>query len=329
MGLITVNAELVNQATGTSEDPILENFRDVFIGLGCLEGEYQLEVDPSVRPVKHTPRRVPVALRDVVKKKIQEMENKGIIQKVSQPSEWISSMVVVKTPKKIRICLDPTDLNKALKRSHYLLPTIEEILPRLHKAKIFSILDAKDGFLQIKMDSKSSDLTTFWTPWGRYKWLRMPFGISSAPEEYQRRLHEILEGLAGVDVVADDIVVFGCGDTDEEARKDHDKNLISLLQRARSRNLKLNKQKVQLRLMEVPYIGHLLTSQGLKADPRKIEAVLKMPTPTSVIEAQRVLGFVNYLAKFLPRLSEICKPINTRLNCCSKGEQTVVLGTHI
>ena len=109
-----------------------------------------------------------------------------VLTKITEPNDWISSHVVVRKGRKLRLCIDPKDLNKALKRSHYPIPTIEEILPELSKAKVFSVADAKNGFWQVKLDQKSSFLTTFWTPFGRYRWLRMPFGISPASEEYQR-----------------------------------------------------------------------------------------------------------------------------------------------
>ena len=152
-------------------------------------------------------------------------------------------------------------------------------------------------------------MTTFWTPFGRYRWLRMPFGISSAPEEFQRRLHEITAGLAGVEVIADDILIYGAGDTDEQASADHDQNLINLLHRAKENNLKFNLKKLKLRQKSVAYMGHLLTSQGLKPDPSKVEAVRKMPTLVNVNDVQRFIGFVNYLSRFLPRLSDLCEPL--------------------
>ena len=92
------------------------------------------------------------------------------------------------------------------------------------------MLDVKDGFHQVKLDDASSYLTTFWTPFGRYQYLRMSFGISSAPEEFQRRMHIVLQGLHGVEVIADDILVYSCGDTDKECQRDHDANLEHLLQ---------------------------------------------------------------------------------------------------
>ena len=140
-------------------------------------------------------------------------------------------MVVVCKSGKLRLCTDPKDLNKAIKRFHYSLPTTEDVLPKLTEAKIFSVRYGKKGFWQIKIDDTSSFLTTFWTLFSRYRWLRMPFGISSAPEEFQRRQNELLDDLAGVEVIVDEVLVYGCSDSDEEALRGHDKNLKALLQR--------------------------------------------------------------------------------------------------
>ena len=210
-------------------------------------------------------------------------------------------------PGKIKLCIDPKDLNKAIKRPHYPLPTIENILPKLTNAKVFSVLDAQKGFWQIELDESSSFLTTFWTPFGRFRWLRMPFGISSAPEEFQRRQHEVLENLNGVNVIAEDILVYGRGETYEEALADHDKNLKALLQRARDVNLKFSKDKLQLRLSSVPYMGHLITAEGLKLDQQKTQAIQFMQKPKDQAALQRYLRFVNYLSKFLPKLSTLCE----------------------
>ena len=101
------------------------------------------------------------------------------------------------------------------------MPTIEDVLPKLTRAKIFSVLDAKKNFCKIELNDTLSFLTTFWIPFGCYRWLRIPFGISSAPGEFQRRQNKLLGDLEAVDVIADDILVYGCGDSDEEALRDH------------------------------------------------------------------------------------------------------------
>ena len=136
-----------------------------------------------------------------------------------------------------------------------------------------------------------------------------PLESMHAPEEFECKLQEHLSDLNEVDVLRDDILVSGSGDTIEEANADHDANLIRLLQRARKVNLKFNIKRLNLRKSEVHYMGHVLTSEGLKPNPAKIQAVSKMPKPTCKQETLSLLGFANYLTKFLPRLSEIAHPI--------------------
>jgi len=304
LGLITVHA--VCNITSTQ---LIEQYSDVFKGLGCLGDPYHIDIDKSIPPTQHVPRRVPVAMKEHLEQKLTELTKQGIVTKVEEPTPWISNMVAIRKPGKLRICIDPKDLNKVIKRPKYQMPTLEEVLPTLSKARIFTVLDAKDGFHQVKLDDASSQLTTFWTPFGRYRYLQMPFGIESAPEEFQRRMHTALQGLHGVEVIADDILVFGCGDTEEECQHDHGTNLKQLLQRAREQNLKLNKKKLKLCLPEVSYMGHCLTRDGLRPDPAKVKAISDMPRPDSKKAVERFLGCLQYLSRFLPQLAEVAAPI--------------------
>jgi len=138
---------------------------------------------------------------------------------------------------------------------------------------------------------------------------QLPFGVSPAPEEFQRRLNHTLEDLKGVLPIHEDILIYGAGTTKEEALQDHDRNLLQVMQRCKEKNINLNKEKGKLRSIEVPFMGHVITSEDLKADPEKIRAVQEMPTPTDVTGVRRFIGFTNYLSKFLPRLSDVCAPL--------------------
>ena len=120
-------------------------------------------------------------------------------------------------------------------------------------------------------------MTTFWTPWGRKRWLKLPFGVSVAPEVYQRKQHELLMGLSGVEPIADDILVVGCGDSDEEAECDHDAKLLALMVRCRQVKLRQSIKKLQFKVPEVHFHGHILSSTRLRVDPEKVKAVLEMP----------------------------------------------------
>ena len=133
-----------------------------------------------------------------MKKHTEELERMEVLKSVTEPTDWINSHVVMRKGKKLRLCTDPKDLNKAFKRSHYSIPMIKEILPCLSKVKMFSVADAKYGFWQVKLDQKNSFLTTFSTPFRRYHWLRLSFGSSPASKEYQRRQHEVIEGLPDI-----------------------------------------------------------------------------------------------------------------------------------
>ena len=134
--------------------------------------------------------------------------------------------------------------------------------------------------------------------------------MSFALEEFQRRLQAALHGLEGVSVVADDILVFGCKDSDEVDRRDHDVKLVKLLvDRAREKQLKFNSNKLRLHMTELQYIGHRLTTQGVKPDPAKVSAIREMAEPTSLQEVRRFLGMANYLFRFLPSLSQISEPL--------------------
>ena len=172
------------------------------------------------------------------------------------------------------------------------------------------------------MDEESSFLTTFNTPFGRFRWLRLPFGIKVSSEIFQKHLNQVLEGLVGVVCIADDIVVYGCGETMEEAQCDHDNNLANLLKRCKEKNVKLSYEKSMFNRTEIPFMGHLITSEGLKPDPVKIDAVAKMAKPTDVKSIQRFIGFVTYLSRFLPDLSDRLEPLRQLVKTNQAWNQT-------
>lgn len=167
--------------------------------VGKLSVKLHLNVDESVKPVKLPVRKVSLAVRNKLKAELNRLRELGIIEPVDTPTDWISSIVVAtKANGKIRLSIDPRPLNKVLKRNHYPTPVLEDLLPDLRDSKVLTMVDVKDGFWHIEIDNESSELTTFGTPWGRFKWLRMPFGISPAPGEFQRRLEEAPERLDGI-----------------------------------------------------------------------------------------------------------------------------------
>ena len=286
-------------------DSILEQpeYSTLFEGLGCLPGTYSIKLDLSVPPTIHPPRKVPAALMDKVRAELSRMEDIGVIARQTEPTEWVNSMVVVNKGDKIRICIDPKDLNRAIMREHFPLKTIDDVLANMPNAKYFSKLDAVSGFWQIQLDDRSSKLCTFNTPFGRYRFTRMPFGIKSAPEVFQNIMSQMVEDIEGAESIIDDILVWGA--TVEE----HDMRVKRVLEKAKQYNLKLSRSKCEIRRSELKYVGHLLTQDGVKPDPEKVRAVQSMNKPENKQELLTFLGFVQYLGKFMPRMSDVSAPL--------------------
>lgn len=256
----------------TAESVMQEGYADVFDNktLGCLPVQYTINLKEDAKPVIHAPRKIPVAIRNKVKDELDRMQRLGVIDPVEEQTEWVSSMVTITKPSKTRICLDPRDLNSAIKREHYSMPTIEEVVSRLPQAAVFSTLDATCGYWQIPVDEKSSKLLTFDTPYGHFRFRRLPFGISSASEVFQRTMNQLFGDIEGCEIIVDDILVWG---RDE---MEHDERLLKVLERARNVGLRLKKEKCKFK---VPKLIHspIYIANGLKPDPEKIEAVQQMP----------------------------------------------------
>ena len=164
----------------------ISKYPELKLTTGTLPGSetYSLKIDRTVPPVVHGPRRQPRPLVSKVIAKLHEMEKSGHIRKVTQSTDWVISMVTMDKNDKLRICYDPKDLNKPIRREHYPILTVEEMVSSMSGTKGFSKIDAKSGFFQIKFDYESKLLTTFNAPICHFHWLRLPFGIKSAPEMF-------------------------------------------------------------------------------------------------------------------------------------------------
>ena len=182
-----------------------------------------------------------------------------------QPSEWCSDMVVVpKSNGNVRICVDLTKLNNNVQKERHILPSVEQTLAQIGGAKVFTKFDANSGFWQVELSHDSSLLTTFITPFGRFCFKRLPFGITSAPEYFQRRMSDILSGLRGVVCLMDDVLVYG------STQEEHDKNLLAALNRIQEAGLTLNKEKYVFSKKSIKFLGQLVDEQGIKPDPDKM-----------------------------------------------------------
>ena len=289
---------------------VLEAFPDVHTGLGLFGKPDSFDLDPNITPVHDAIHRQPVARHAKIKEQLDKMESEGKICRQYEPTAWCSNMTIRETKDKFRICLDPSNtINKAIRVPKHPIPRFEEILPQLNGAKCFSVADAMSGFTNILLDHESSLATTFHTPFGSYRWLRLPYGVSSGPEEHQARQQEVLAGFKGICNIADDVLIYGCGQTKEEAEKDHDSNLYNFLLRMQQVKLKLNPIKWRFKTQKVIFMGFQLSLEGVSPAPSMVEAIVNMPRPADPHAVQLYLGMLNFLARFCPKLSDVVKPL--------------------
>ena len=292
-----------------TKEKVLEDYRDCFDKIGKFPGEqYHIKLIENAKPVVHPPRTVPVHILPLYKAELEKMLKEKIISPVSEPTDWVNSIVcnVKDLPngeKKVRLCLDPRDLNKNIRREHYYTRTIDEILPKLHGKKYFSVVDTKKGYWHVELDEESSMLCTFNTPFGRYKFNRLPFGVRVSQDVFQKKLDHAYEGIPNVTGIADDIIVSGA--TAEE----HDKALIAMLEASRKNNIGLNSEKLQFKSPSVNFFGHTITDQGLEPASEKLEAIRNLKTPTNSKELLTALGMITYLNRFSAKLADLTAPL--------------------
>uniref|UniRef100_A0A1A7X3E1 Gypsy retrotransposon integrase-like protein 1 n=1 Tax=Iconisemion striatum TaxID=60296 RepID=A0A1A7X3E1_9TELE len=311
----SVKLNLVCRTDSVDLNVLNEQYPKLCQGLGLMQQPYSIKLKPNAVPFSlATPRRVPIPLLDKVKQELGRMESMGVVSRVEEPTEWCAGMVPVPTKNgSVRICVDLTHLNEAVCREKYILPSVERTLGSLAGAKIFSKLDANRGFWQVPLSPESAPYTTFITPLGRYYFNRLPFGIASAPEHFQRRMSVILNGLPGVVCHMDDILIWGQDQQD-------DTRLHIVLSKLQAAGVTLNLDKCDLSKQEVKFLGHVLSASGVQPDPDKIKAVIAMKEPSNVSEVRSFLRMVNQLGKFIPGLAEKDKPLR---NLLSKKNQWV------
>ena len=210
-----------------------------------------------------------MSVRENFKEELKRLESIKVIAPVDQPTEWVSQIVVaVKKSGELRVCIDPKPLNAALKREHYQIPVVDDLLPDQTDAGVFTKVDLASAFCHLELDEESSLLTTFATPYRRYRWLRLPFDLSVSSEIFQKHLHQELHGLPGVKCIADEVLIHGTNEAD------HNSNLERFMSRCQKKGIKLNSQNIELKAKEVSFHGHLLTTEGLKPDPEKVRAIV-------------------------------------------------------
>ena len=270
-----------------------------FHKVGNFPGEYHIVLEEDSHPVIHAPCKCPIHLKDELKQELDDIEQRSVIKKMTEPTDWVSSIVISRRKNgKLQICLDPKDLNKVIKRCHHKTPTLEEITHKFSGSRYYSKLDAKNGYWSVVLDEESSRLTTFNSPFGRYCFRRMPYGLVMSQDVFQHRMDQILKKCPGTVIIPDDIVV--CGKTEVE----HDWNLHNLTEVAKRHRLVFNSDKCELKVPQIKFFGMMYDKDGVHPDPVKVKDIKQRCSPESKTELQEFLGMVTYMSPFIPKLAE-------------------------
>ena len=248
-----------------TQEKVESTYADIFQGLGKFPGEpYKLRLKPDAVPAKHRPRKVPVHLQDAFHEEVEQLVKIDVLEKVTEPTEWVNSFVIVEKvidssnahspnhviKKSIRLCIDPKDLNEALERKPYYSRTIDELISMFAGAKVFTIVDMDRGYWQVVLHPEYRKLTCMAFDIGRYQFKRLPMGSKVASDIFQRMLDSVYIGLPGVTGIADDMVILGRNE------EEHDRNLILFLETTRKNGLVLDKRKLQFKKEEVSFFSH-------------------------------------------------------------------------
>ena len=220
--------------------------------------------------------------------------------------DWVHNLVLVRKPNgKLRVYLDSRTINKALHFNIHNAKTFSEFTSHIGKVMYVSKIDANSGFWTLPMDPDSQLLTTFNTPWGRFCFLKMSFGLNQSQYFFQFWMDAYFGNLnEGTQVIADDVKIHG----PDEATQD--KHLIQVLNQCGKVSLKLNAEKCIFKAESILFFGHVISRDGIKPDPKKMDAIRTMMTPMSKLELQSFLGLCNYLAVYIPSLSAVLQPLH-------------------
>ena len=337
LGLVTLNfldrdVHLVTTANpeGDVDHPLLSKYPDICEGVGCHK-DLHIAL-PLKEGAKHTvapPARIPVNLLPKVKAELDRLESEGVFEAVSVDDNIQSVSRLVPVPKKIedpvsgaesvgvRITFDWRDLNKNLEKVHHQVMTVEELKATLANSKVFSQVDVKDAFYQLPLDEESKRLTTFSTPWGLKRSTRLIQGALPSSAICHEVLRRDLEGISGAINIADNILVFGRGDTLKEAREDHDRALKDVFDMFRRTGLTINKKKCSFNATVTKFFGYVFSAEGVSPDPDKVRALVEAEPPTSKEEVRSFLGMAGFNAQFMPTYATLSEPLR---NLTKKNE---------
>ena len=297
---------------------ILSQYSGCFEGIGRFPGDpYKFHLKPDHKPARHAPRKVPVHLEKVFKEEIDSLVSQGILEEVKEHTDWVNSYVIVEKDtgnahapnhtikKKLRICLDPRDLNEALEREPYHTRSVDEITAKLQGMTVFTIVDFRKGYWMVVLHPDSRKLTCMALPFGRFQWTRLPMGTVVAQDIFQSKLDAIFIGMNGITGIADDMIIAG------KDEMEHDRNFQAFMEKCMESNLTLNAEKIQFKQKQVSFYGHVWSENEISPDPKKIQALKHMEFPPDKETMRSFLGMINYLSRYSALSAHLAAPLSS------------------
>ncbi|UYV67307.1 K02A2.6-like [Cordylochernes scorpioides] len=261
---------------------ILEQYHEVFQGVGLINSECKIYTKPEYSPVQVPPRRIPTSLGAEVQSELEKMVKQGIVTKIYHETE---------------ICLDPRKLNEALVGRHFQTPAPAELLHEIPKAKYYTVLDVKSAYWHIPVAKECRDLLVMTTPFGKFRYNRLPFGLKISAQIFVEKMTNIFRDSFQNITYVDDLLIYA--DTIQE----HNKKLKGILEKAKEKNIKFDLTKAQICLTKVRFLGHVISQNGIDPEPNKIDKLITFKRPEDKKSLQRIMGLYNYLGKFIPNLA--------------------------
>ena len=270
----------------------------------------KLSIDPGIDPVAMKHRRIPFHLREEkVEKEIQRLLEADVIERVDEPTGWVSPVVIGNKPNgDIRLCVDMTEPNKAIKLVHHVIPTIDDIKYKVNGAEFFSKIDLNKGYHQLELDVSSRNITTFSTHVGLARYKRLNFGCKSATEIFHENIRKKLIGIKGVLNIHDDILIYG------RNREEHHNILSEVLEMLQSCGLTANDNKCEFYKRCIKFYGLIFSNEGVSPDPGKVEALKNATVPNTKRELKSFLGMTNFSSHFINNYSNITASLR-KLTC--------------
>ena len=284
---------------------MMDMFKPQFEGIGCHKfRQIKLDVDETVKPKIQAQRRIPFAKREALDEILKELESEDIIEEVVGPTERISNLVLTpKADNKMRMNIDMTTANEAIKRTRHVIPTIEDLKYALNGATVFSKLDMRQGYMQFQLHPDSRHMTVFYTHQGLRRMKRLNFGTNSAAELFQEEVRKTISDIENCRNTYDDLIIYG------RTQQEHNEALFRVLQRFADCGLTFKREKCEFNKSEIQFFGYRFSEDGMKPDPEKVEAVKSAKEPQSVTEMRSFLGMCNFCSHFIPNFSILTGPL--------------------